>query len=156
MLADSYGELAHVFPPSFGDDLSLDDWAQMRMLMLRCAEHLTSAADPAKPSEKVLRRAAVMSLLTLVRYDTGRPQYPLLSTLLLRLVNDTSLTPGSLRKMSSRAGVPKKRPLRRRLPRRRQSSKGRPAFKSGDKEAQRWRQAQIAVGNWTDQSQGWS
>ena len=92
--------------------------------MLRCAEHLKTRADSSKLDYKALRRERVVSLLALVRRETGKPNYRLLSELLLDLVGEKTLEPATLRKMTSRRGVTKQRPLRPQLGRRPQLKKG--------------------------------
>ena len=145
--ANSFLKLSDLFPPSIGDDFRLDDWNRMQALMLRCAHHLKARADSGKLNHKARRRELVVSLLALVHRETGRPNYRLLSELLLDLVGDNTLTPPTLRKMTSRRGVTKQRTLRPKLPRRPQRKRGRPARPSADKAAQRWTQAQIDAGN---------
>lgn len=139
--------VADLLPLSTGDDFGFGDWNRMQALMLRCGDHLKARANSGKLDHKARRRERVVSLLALVRRETGKPHYRLLSELLLDLVGDETLTPPTLRKMTSRRGVTKQRPLRPQLGRRPQLTKGRPALPSAERAAKRWTQAQIEVGN---------
>jgi hypothetical protein len=147
--AKSHLEMADQFPLSSGADFRLDEWHQMQGLLLRCAKHLEKRAKSGTTKRKVFRRELVISLLALVRRDTGMPQYRLLSELLDILVGDPALTPTNLRKMTSRQGVTKQRPLRPTFKRRRPLKKGRPVRRD-EKDKEEWAQAQIEVGNWSE------
>jgi hypothetical protein len=153
--ANAYLELGETVPLSSGDDFRLADWDQMQGLMLRCAQHLRARADSSKLNHKMLRRDLVVKLLVLVRRQTGRPYYRRLSELLLALVGDKTLTPTTLRKMTSRRGVTKQRALRPIFKRRRPLTSGVPVRRDEYYRQQR-AQAEIEVGNRSERHDDWT
>lgn len=148
-LAAKYLELADFLPLSTGNDFRLKDFLQMVLLMRRCGEHLRVQADSGTFDYRMFRRELVMSLLALVRRQTGRPHYRVVSELLLILAGDPTLTPGNLRQISRRGGVTKQQTLRPTFKRRRPLKKGRPVRRD-EQEKEEWTRAQIAVGNWSE------
>jgi len=144
--------VADLYPLTFGRHFTSEDWKVMHGLIKRCAEHLRQEAERFKRAPHARRREAVTELLDLVQRDTGRPRHRLVLELLYIFV-DPTLTATRLRKIASRALLPKRRAARPKLPVRRKSKTARKVRLSGYVIGKRIKQAKARAGldQWDDE-----
>jgi hypothetical protein len=135
-----------------GPRFTFEDWSAMQRLIRRYAEHLRQEAERSKRSPHWRRRQAVTELLELVQRDAGKPNHRLVLELLQTFV-DPKLTAGSLRKVGSRALLPKRRASKPKVPARRKTKSGRKVRLSGHVIGRRVNQAKARAGldDWDDE-----
>jgi hypothetical protein len=149
-----FADLADFYPLVFGYRFTLKDWEVMRDLMTRYADLLSQEATRFKKRSPNARRLeAVTELLELVDRDTRKPRHPLVSELLCTFV-DPSLTEANLRKIASRADIPKRRASKPKAPVRRPSKAGRKVRLSARTMGKRYRLAKAMAGleDWDEDS----